>query len=101
VEEKVGPDPNCSVVPYYDTTCMLLSCRFPLEESARGRVASIHELPRRGLLGNPYNSVGKKKGRGFYTPAGTGLDEVWLVRYLKEGDFVALYVRYRLITGIR
>jgi hypothetical protein len=40
-------------------------------------------------------------GWGFYTPAGIGLVEVWLVQYLKERDFVPLHVGYRLITSLR
>jgi hypothetical protein len=46
-------------------------------------------------------SASVQKSRGVEAPARMGLDEVWLVRHLKEGDLVALHVRYRLVTDLR
>jgi hypothetical protein len=51
-------------------------------------------------LGNPVYA-GVQKAPGHYAPAEISLGEVWLVRYLKEGDLVPLYVRHRLVTGFR
>jgi hypothetical protein len=61
-------------------------------------------LPLSSLLGFSAQEKGIRRGPRFLY---LGRNRTWpkrssgLVRYLEEDDFVALYVRYRLVTGLR
>src|SRR3712207_5751556 len=59
------------------------------------------EVPRREIPGCPLTQWARRRKPRLLHPGQDWLRRSLLVRYLKECDFVAFYVRYRLVTGFR
>jgi hypothetical protein len=74
-------------------------------ENAKGRVASIHRAAEKGNS----RKLRHKENRSYYAPAlgeltdrfSSGLRILSLARYLEDGNFVLLHVRYPSAGGIR